>query len=400
MNERVPAIRYLALAAAALSASPALAETTVGGVVALNGGYGSNPQLITGPSGGGSTATGVATFSPVITFAGPRTTANINGNLSYTYYSKNYNDQTDYTIGGTVSQQLSPTSSALLGGRYSRRTLTALDALTDPVTGLPPDPTLIVNGGRKVEQFSANAGYNTRLSTRYSLEVHGDTSATNYLNESLAALGSSDVVSYGGGFSVTGQVSRRVQLGGGLDVRKTDYKQNLFGDGTQYTPTLIANVQLSPTIKLAANGGVTFIKIDSVAGVMPGSNSTTLSGSVSLCQTRPRTTMCVNVRRTVSPTTYAGSSTVTVAGASYQYATSPRGSATANLNYSRSQALSGPLRNDYSYLEADAGYRHQVTQRLSATANARYVNPINSRLAQKSNFYANIGISYRLGRAQ
>lgn len=396
MNDRGAAIRYVALAVA-LSSSPALAETTFGGVAALNGGYGSNPRLLTQASGG-STATVIASISPVVTIAAPRTTVVAGGDVRYTHYSTLYKDQTDYSSRLSLTHLLSPSSSFLLGGRYARRTLTAIDALAVPDGELPPDPSLFINGGRKVEEMGANTSVSARLDANLSLEAHADASQTRYLNSTPDLL-STNLASYGAGFSVTRQVNGRLGLGGGLDVRKTHYLQSLYGDGRQVTPSVIANYVFSSGLKLSANAGVTFIKIDGV-GPIPGRNSTTLSGRISFCRTRPRSTLCASANRTVSPTTFSGASTITAVNANYNYQTSPHGSVTLTVNYSQSKALTSVASKDYSYIGGDVSYQHQLMRRLSAVAKAQYVDPINSNVARKASFYGSIGISYRLGRAQ
>ncbi len=110
----LPAIPLAAL----LLAGAAQAESRASAVVSAQAGYGSDPFY--GSSGNqDSSGSVVVSAAPTMTFLGPTSNVSLTGNIEHTFFSRQYSDLTNWTLGGNAGVQLGPNSSFALAAVYA-----------------------------------------------------------------------------------------------------------------------------------------------------------------------------------------------------------------------------------------------------------------------------------------
>ncbi len=156
---------------------------------------------------------------------------------------------------------------------------------------------------------------------------------------------------------------------------------------------MVFATRLAPRLSLNLSGGVTFADTNYIGG---SSSRTYLAGSASLCNEGDRSSLCASLSRSVAPTSFAGTSTVTAFGLSHNYKLDERSEINTRLSYSSADSIEG-LRRSSDYGTASTGYSRQLTPRLAATLQLSYSDSFNASFSRGSNFYGAAGIRYRLG---
>jgi len=389
--------RPLAGLALLLAGSAAIAETQVGADVGVTGGYATNPYGATSGSKGSATLTG--TFSPAIVMTSPTGTTRLSGQVSHTEYSKRYDGKTSYNVGGVTSQQLSPLTSLTASAGFNSFVNNALYPVYDPITGIPTDPNapIIVDpsGGatyaQRTETLYGSAGLSTSLSPRDSISISGRISDVTY--PGAVSTFNRSFTSYGGNLGYNRLIGPETSIGVNVGVSRADYRGGDLGDSTQISPSLVFATRLAPRLSLNLSGGVTFADTNYPGG---SSSRTYLAGSASLCNEGDRSNLCASLSRSVAPTSFAGTSTVTAFGLSHNYKLDERSEINTRLSYSKADSIEG-LRRSSDYGTASMGYSRQLTPRLAATLQLSYSDSFNASFSRGSNFYGAAGIRYRLG---
>lgn len=394
MSDRFSGLRLVPLVLA-LSGGTAVAETKISADVNVDGGYASNPLLRVG--GNTDSATLTANFHPTIRFESATNEFSLSGNVGRTIYSRDFGDNENYSVQGGFRQQLSPRSSFRLGGGFSQTMQNALQPALSPIAGEDSgvnilDPSAAENLGLTTRTLNGSGSFTTALSSRNSLSVQAFGARVTYPDRGSLA---QDYDNYGGGLNISHTLNDRISIGAGANYARSDYDNSLYGSSSQISPTLNVGIRFPSRLRLGLNGGVTFSRINQ-AGL--SSNRTAFSGGVNLCRDGDRSTLCIDARRSVSPTAFSGLSNVTSAGLSYSYKLTPRSSIGADVSYSKTSRLSETTSQNTSYMTASTRYSRQMTQRLSFVTRIGYTDSFESIVARKANIYGSIGISYRLGR--
>ena len=381
-----------------LAGGAALAETKVGADVSVNAGYATNAF---GAVGGGDTGSGTlsGSFMPSIVMTSPTGSTTLSGEVTHTEYTNRYSATTDYGIAGSTSQQLSRLTMLTASAGFRSFVHNSLYPIYDPTVGIPTDPgaPIIVDPSgatsfaQRTETLYGSIGLSTSLSSRDSVSATGRFSDVRYPNGALAF--NRAYTSYGGGLSYQRLVGRDTSLGVGLDVGRVDYRGGPIGDSTQISPSILYSTKLAPRVSLNLSGGVTFNDTKFVGGSL---KNTLLAGSASLCNQGDRSNLCASLSRSVSPTSYTGTSKVTAFGLTHSYAIDPRSRINTNISYSRASSV-GNLGGTTDYGTAGIGYSRDVGRRLSATLRVSYSDTFNSSYSRGSNFYGAVGLTYRMG---
>lgn len=386
-----------------LASTAALAETRVGADLSAKGGYASNPYGgRSGTTGDRGAATLSGSFAPVIVMTSPTGETRLSGDVTHTEYSRRYAGTTNYGVAGTTSQQLSPLTLFTAGAGFRSFVSSALLPIYDPITGIPTDPNapIIVDpaGGatfaRRTETLYGSLGLRTSLSARDSISVSGRASHVVYPGRQTEF--TRGFTSYGGGIAYDRLVGRDTTVGLNVDVSRADYRDGTLGDSTQISPTATFATKLAPRLAFSLAAGVTFADTRMLLGT---SNRTYFAGSAHLCNEGDRSSLCASVSRSVAPTSYAGTSTVTALGLSHHYRLDTRSTISTRLSYSSAHSVEG-LRRSSDYGTASADYSRQLTPRLAGTLQLGYSDSFNARLSRGSNVYGSAGLRYRLGNLQ
>jgi len=381
-----------------LASGAALAETKVGADVSVNAGYATNPY---GATGRGDTGSGTlsGSFMPSVVMTSPTGSTTLSGEVTHTEYTNRYSATTDFGVAGSTSQQLSSLTALTASAGFRSFMHNSLYPIYDPIVGVPTDPgaPIIVDPSgatsfaQRTETLYGSLGLSTSLSSRDSVSATGRISDVRYPNGALAS--NRAYTSYGGGLSYQRLVGRDTSLGLGVDVGRVNYRGGRLGDSTQISPSILYSTKLAPRITLNLSGGVTFNESKVVGGSI---NNTLFAGSASLCNQGDRSNLCARLSRSVSPTSFSGTSKVTAFGLTHSYKIDPRSRINTNISYSRANSI-GNLGRTTDYGTAGIGYSRDVGPRLSATLRASYSDTFSSSYSRGSNFYGAVGLTYRMG---
>lgn len=382
------------VAALLLMASAAQADTRASAIAGVDAGYGSNPYF-----GGQDQSSGSVTFSlaPKVNVSGPTSNVMFSGKVDRTFFTKYFDDTTNWSVGAAADLKLSPLSSLSLSAGYSSTVNNGLNtSVTQPLPPgeLPdplPDPLITDAGGLRTKTLTGEAGFSTTLSPRDTLSFGG-----NVRDVDFPATYGSSYREYGGNVSFMHSFSERFSGGVHVSYSKSDYDQALFGTSEQISPGANITLNLAPRTVLQVSAGASFSK--QTGPLATGGTRAYFSGSFSLCHSGDRSNACVTASRSVGATAQAGSSTITSIGASYDYKLTPRSSFQLGAQYSDTQGIGSATAVDTGYAVASAGYQRQINDRLSFTVNARYTDPFKSVISRGKSFYGGVGLTYRLGQ--
>ena len=383
--------------AALLLAGAANADTRASAVVSADAGYGANP-FFDSTAQGHDTGTITVAAAPRVEFVGPTSNLNLSGRVEHSFFTSNYPEVTNWSLGADAGVALGPRSNLRLGASYASNVNTGLITQIQPLPPLDPanplpDPTATENGGLRTKTLTGSAGVDSQISRRDTL-----TASATVIKVDYQGAGSSSYKTYSASAGLSHVFNDRLSGGFSATYAKTDYDRASFGSFKAFSPALNMTFKLAPRTTLSVSGGATFNNETNAAGVT--TNSTHFSGSASLCHAGPRSNLCASASRSVGATSLAGSSTITQVGASYSYKLTTRSSFSLGAYYSQAKSTSAATGNDFSYLSSSATYTHQLKERLSLTVNARYTDPIKSTGGsnRRQSFYGGVGLSYRFGR--
>jgi len=305
-------------AAAALSASPALAQDTTTTYVDLTGsvGYSTNPLIRTIDSE--SSFLGRASARGVHMWHGERTNATVSGFVEGTTYFNDYGLESIFSVNGNVSHLASETVSIFgsagfsgdLSGQLSNRFLYVPPVPEVPDPNIPPPPPTVENpdlfdfSGRTYHLY-AQGGASIQSGERSHVSISGGFSRAIYtsslLNEytTLYANGSYNLV-----------LSERTTIGGSLGVSRTAY-DNSNNHSTVINPALTISTKLSETWTAQGSVGVSFASVDRA---LDDNSSTNLSLSGSVCHAGETERLCARVDRYSAASASTSLLTTTSAG--------------------------------------------------------------------------------------
>ncbi len=383
-----------------LTSGNAMAYTKASAAVALDGGYSSNPYN----SRRSSTSSGTlaATVTPSVIISAPTGSVRLSGMVRHTEYAQLYSGTTDYNVAASSGFSISPLTSINGNASFSSTVRNSLypargsdvvspDDPVDPEDPIIDDPSGATNFARRTNRFSGNVGLSTTLSPYDSLSVTAIGSKVSISGPSDLARGYSN---YGGGLTYSRLVATDTTVGLSVNVTRSQYQREGTGSSTQIAPSLVFSTMLAPRLSLRATAGVTFSDTELLLGSRKRSS---FSGSINLCNKGDRSNLCANASRSVSPSSVAGTSTVTLAGLSYGYQLDPRSRIAVNLSYTNAQSLAGLGRVRSAYGRANVNYSRKLTQRLSGVVSLIYSNPFNSTVQRNANVSGTVGIRYSLG---
>jgi hypothetical protein len=374
-----------------------MAETQAGADVGIDGGYSSAPF-----SGVNSKSAGTLKLRANPRVEVQHSTGNItlSGGVTQTFYSRIYNDTTDYNAALTALEQVSPRTSLHARLGFDSSVLNNNELILNPVapvspTGpneLPPvvDATASNFQGQRRDSFTGVLGVDHQLSERdkVSLSVNGAA----VRGEAHSTIADYDYGAASGQYSR--QVSGKVSLGISMTGSHTNYRGTRIGDATTYSPALTATVDFGHGWTLSGSGGATFVDQQTLLGER---NNTFGSGSLTACHRGERLNFCFSGNQSVSPATNGTVGNQTSVGANATYQLDEFSTLSGSVSYARNHRIQQVGSTVDDYLSSRLGYSRRITERLSGRAETGYSDSFRSTTSYKANFWATIGVSYRIG---
>jgi len=380
-----------------LASQTAHAQTLAGGQVDLNAGYSSSPFGGGGSSGGAGT--GSARLAGRVRNTHETGTVDVDGSVTRTEYTRNYDGKTDYNASARLQEKLSERTNFSLSGRFDSLVVDNGNGLLSPIQpGNDPALPLIIDPSAGFLQRQRRNSYGAGLSLSHQFSEF-DTVSVSANGTATRAEGTGTIREYDyvtAGLAYSHQFSDRLSLGGNFTAARTNYLGGRLGDARSYSPQLNATLKLGQGWSLSASGGVTFTESDIFVGKR---KSTAASGSFQLCKrSESRFNACLSASRSVVPSSLGSVSNQTSLGALASYSLDEFSSINGNVSYARNSA-SGTIPPQDS-LYSSIGYSRRLTSRLTGNVRGGYSDNFSGFVTSRSNLSASVGISYRIGMLQ
>ncbi len=327
--------------------------------------YDSNPFLSTGDNlSSGSVTAGV---QPKLTYSDVTNDVTLTGDYDRTEYFRRYDGTDAYGGGLDARHRFSPGTDAFVSLRYDSNVIGQYDDTLANNAGIPPidDTDINLIGTRQRSSiYSANAGFNAKLSPKDSISGNVGATASRYPGRAQGA----DSNNYGGSLSYSRAISERSRVGLSGSVYYIDY--DLTGLHTMVMqPAVTFSTQLSPTWSFDASIGVSFSDL-SVPG-LDDRKDTSISGSANICHKGRLNRLCLSGSRQVSGSGFGGTTERDQIAFNFQQTLTDKLSANAGGGYARSTSQNG-LFGRREYVNLQGGLDYRLTRRLTIGADARY----------------------------
>lgn len=377
-----------------LAPQGAWADTRVGAVVGLDGGYSTRPFGNSGSSGGAATVTGRAT----VRLNSTHETGQINGDatINHTEYSRIYDSKTNYNAGLGLLEQLSERTKLSLSGRFDSSVVDSNDALLNPISlGNNPDLPQVIDPSAAFLQRQRRNIYSAGLSVDHSFsEADTVTVSAQGVATRADGIGTLREYDYGSGsVAYSHQFNARLSVGGSFTAARSNYLGTGPGDAWTYSPQLTAKLDLGRGWSLSGSGGVTFSQTDIGGGIKE--NSTAASGSLQLCKRDERFSGCLSASRSVLPSSFGSVGNATSIGVSASYRLDEFSSLSGSVSYSKNSGTASAQAQDF--LRSNISYSRRITSRLSGLVSGGYSDSYSGLINNRSNLFGTVGISYSIG---
>lgn len=361
-----------------------------------------NPYLVQGDD---TDALGVhLTIDPSIVFEDDTATYVVTGQVRLDHYFDRYGSDESVNLGIRGNQRIDERTSLSTNASFtsSRSVSQHRFGLGVPdLDGVAPgqfpdrpiiDPTLTDLGGR-VNAFGVGVSVNHLLTPVSAIEVGGRLGLSRLTGGTDGDFKSGSLTS-----RYTRRLDERVSIRGSLDGGFADYLGRRTGDGKFLTALGGVEYQLSDTVFVSGELGVTSSWVKRAAGGTE--NRLGLAAGFDLCQRDERTNLCAFGSRRMQPTSI-GLSTVSSLGLSYGRQVSQEGRVSLSGSYGRTDNIrntgAGVADGRRSVLGISATYSHDLSDRVFA-----YVSPGFSSISNRGtggirNYQGMVGISVRLG---
>lgn len=391
-----------ALAAASVLAGAGAAQAQLSGRfygdVTARAGYASNPFLQPGDDTG--SFYGEVLFTPSYTLSDALSTTEIAANLRFTDYFEGYNSTESYGLTARHQHKIDELTDGSLSINFDSSVLGEQEILlgvpgepnipdpTDPnAPGTPgevPDIDLFGTAQRQ-SVLGVEGSLNRRLSALDSIRLQTGASRTWY--ESPLA---NDFRSYDASVAYTRTISDRATAGLSVSANWTDY-DNVNGDAAIYSPRLTFTRRFSSSLSLDASLGAQFIEKKG-----PGGDSTGFSGSLSLCRSNLRSSLCLTASREAGASGAGSIREQTSASLSYSYRLAEYDSLRANVSYGKSGSSGTDPGSEY--LNSDVSWERRINQRLLGGVNVAYRNIYGTSQSTSGDVNAQVFLRVSLGQ--
>ena len=395
----------LTIVLAALGSTNAAADTRAQVRVSADGGYETNAFLLDEDQSGAFSAS--IEVEPTVFFEDERSSFRIDGSVRLTQYTEGLGTEDSYRLSAGGQTRLDERTTLNASARFqSSRTLSQYNLnnlLGDPLLLEPGefpdvefiDPTLAGVRGRN-NSLSFDASVSRVLSPRDSLSI-----GVNARHRSTERFNGRDFREAGLNLGWGHQLTPRASLQTSILASKADYLNQTIGDGKFVTPLIGVQYQLSPTLDVTGQVGVSLTSIEGPEDRTI--NDVSFAANGSLCKRGLQSSLCINGARQASPTTYAGIRTTTTVAGSYSRALSEFDRLSVSASYARADQID----QDWLGFETDgseeiygasAQWRRFFSDRLSGYVRGGYSKTSGrSQNGRDGNLQGFVGISYTFG---
>lgn len=364
-------------AAISVIGQPAFAELKPSIETTVRLGYDTNPFL----SQGNDLASGTvkAEVRPSLSYRTETGQAVLGGYYDRSEYLRRYGHTDEYGATLDTRKRFSSSFDTFVTLRYDSSVIGESDDYVSGSAGAPPvdDTDINLIGQRQRSNlYSAQAGFNLKVSPKDTVSVDGGVTAVRYPNRPAGS--SSD--NYGGRVALAHAISEKTQVGVSVSVYRIDY--DVDGLNTMVVqPGVTFSTKLSPTWTFDAMAGVSFTN-NAVPG-LPDSKHTGWAGSANLCHKGEANRFCFYGSRSISSSGIGGTTERTQAGASFEQKLTSRLNAHVNGSYSQSTSQIGRF-GKREYASVQGGLDWRATPWLRLGADARYRDVFGNGLAVDS----------------
>ncbi|MEL6485956.1 MAG: hypothetical protein AAFQ13_02255 [Pseudomonadota bacterium] len=335
--------------------------------------------------------------APTISSQTERTTVRLTGRAEHIEYLETYdsvqNLYADLTATHLANERLEIQSGLFFSSNVPATNIADPSVVDDTFADASPGSTGndITVLGQRQNRFGANAGLIYTLSERDQLRWSLTGEAQRFDTDEL-----SETNSFGQRLEYLRMLDEGLSIGASVDTNLIEFSAPLSGDSRIISPQVQVNAALTPRLELAGSVGVSFNRID-IGGLEE--TSTTLAGSVSLCNTDERSSLCLNGSRQVLPAAIGGATLQTNAGVSYSLRISERDTLQFDGSYGTSDAsrLADQAQN-FENVNASVRYQRRLNDRLRLFVSGNYLKNSGDVTANSTNVGAVIGITFDLGR--
>jgi hypothetical protein len=360
-------------------------------------GYSSNPFLERDPV---SSAYAELAATPRYLMLTERSQSALEGRFRLTKYFQNFGTSKSYGLSARhnqrVSEQLTVNGELLFDDSVvgERRDILGVapplsGPLPEPGDDLEPDPDAAVEGLRQRRTtYRASGGFSLRRSELDTIGVDGAV-------ERVSFPSTGTLTSYWSQ-SVSGRYTRALSsvssLGGAISAQRYVYD----GDGGHFSiisPQLVYVRRLGPFWSIDAAAGALFVRGRMLGASM---NSIDVSANLSACRRTERADFCVLARRDATASGFGGARKTSRGQLTYSYRLRDRQTIDLALSAATSSG-SGIDRETARSISASAGYRREVSTRLTVGASVDYRTASNAIVGRARDAQARVSLGYRFG---
>jgi hypothetical protein len=355
-----------------------------------------NPYQISGPDTDSVSAS--VAIEPSFRADSATSAFRLAARVEHVEFLRRYSSTQNYGVTSELDQRIDPKlgvkvrltfDSSILN---SNELLTLTDRGQNVNIGLPLVPGDISINGLQQRRlaYAGDVSFTLKPNSRDEFQYGGAFALSRYAKGSPA----SEYDNYGFKVQYNRAVNSRLSIGGGVNVSKTSYLRNAFGDSRTISPQVSFSAVLDSHWKLSAGIGPSFT---SFRGPTGQSNRTGITGNANLCQNGDKARFCLFGTRSVQPSSLGGSRPLTSVGMLYGVRLSDRNDVLATANFSRaSQSVINGARS-LDYAQANLTFNRRFAQRIYGYVSTGYSDSFRSLVNRRANIEASAGIKYSFG---
>lgn len=382
-------LRLLVLAGLALATSAAAQPVQFSAVVRGELGYGTNPFLQSGVTGGSAFAS--ITVSPQLSYETARSSTVLNGGYTRNEYFHRFGYTDSASVNLSRIDKLSEylTSTATASYSTSNRAFTS-----DPQLLVTNDP---LNIGRRTRVADGSYQLQWQPSAADRFTIGGDIERLSYggRHGAIPSTIFSSYTQYAVNAGYDRSIDARTSVG--LQGRISEVHSHYYPDSRIYQPSITAKRQLSAIWTIDAHVGVIFEKTLGVNG----ESNTSLSFGANLCGTYPRTRVCISGERTRAPSGYGSLRADTSVLVTVSHDLTEHSRVNFNADYYRTsddRIVNVPVIGSSRFWLVSGDYDHDISRRLSAGFGGNYQWRSTRGFGSAHSISATVHLAAKLGR--
>jgi hypothetical protein len=358
--------------------------------------FSTNPYLIAGPNTDAGSV--VVAVEPTFRADGATTSFRLSGRAEHRQFTRLYGSTQNFNASALLDQRVDPKlsvqvrlnfDSSILG---SNQVLSYTDAGQNANIALPVLPGDITLSGTRQRRlaFGGDTSFTFKPNSRDEFQYGGAFTSSRYPSRSAAA----EYDNFGFKMQYNRAVNSRLSLGAAVNVNRTQYLRNAFGNSRTISPQVFVSTVLDSHWKLSASLGPSFTSFRGPVGQL---HRTGVTGTANLCQTGDRSRFCLFGTRSVQPSSLGGSRPLTSIGGLYGMKLSDRTDISATANFSRAEQSVTSGARSLDYAQASLTLNRRFSQRIYGYVSSGYSDSFRSLTNRRANLEASAGVRFSFG---